>query len=195
MTRASALGATQRKLFVLWLLVAAVCLASCWGGPRSAAQQPRSPTAPRERALQVTFPSGWKLRQESPRKLLLTAPSGCSLLLVVVPAQGEALSQRETLELMQQEEEHYFEQQGGRLELLGKQVWLGRHYIWHELHYRVTCDPRRAHCTDSVCLAFLAPLDTMEQIRARFTCPNSFSLPEEVHAQAVQVVDSVLFGP
>jgi hypothetical protein len=35
----------------------------------------------------------------------------------------------------------------------------------------------------------------MEQIRARFTCPNSFSLPEEVHAQAVQVVDSVLFGP
>lgn len=96
---------------------------------------------------------------------------------------------------MQQEEEHYFEQQGGRLELLGKQVWLGRHYIWHELHYRVTCDPRRSRCTDSVCVAFLAPLGSTEEIRARFTCPNSFSLPEEVHAQLVQVVDSALFGP
>jgi hypothetical protein len=142
----------------------------------------------------LSAPSAWQA-QESQSELGLTTPEGCSLALWPEPIGGLAgLSQTKTLDYMLASAQQDHERQGLSIEVIGKRVWLGESYIWHEVQYVARPPGDCAGCGPSYSIDLAAKVTDEQVIAGRYTCPGDQPPSEEAAQLLQQVIDTVRLG-
>jgi len=191
------------KLCLIWLLAVLLTLTACTPSlPQGASRAQNGASEAKWQGfgsdgalLEISYPAEWTLENERADGVSLRTPSDCSLRLERLASDARAsLSQSQLLDRMLREEEQYYAQEEQKIELVGKRVWLGQHYIWHEIHHTVTWQEPCHNCLDAYCVDFLAFASEDESLALRFLCPGVSSLSEEAETQLLQAVDSVILS-
>ena len=137
--------------------------------------------------LSISVPTDWKVVEQPDGAISLKAAASCTLEVVLVADGKRAdLSQADVLALMLDKAVAESSQEGREIEIVGKRVWLGQHYIWHEVHYVVSGQARTDYYIDSI--AYPSSSKTLE---ARSRCPGE-APPSDEQSQLLQsIMDTV----
>ncbi|MGQ9555628.1 MAG: hypothetical protein ACUVWR_16125 [Anaerolineae bacterium] len=183
------------KKQLLWLLAVLLVVTSCklnWG--RDSASTSRSgasgdwlTVSSEDGQLAISVPGDWRVSERAGSAINLKAVGGCTLDIELAPESKKAgLSQTDVLGLMLDKAVAEQTGKGQEIETVGRRVWMGQHYIWHELHYIVSGGGRASYYID-----FVAYPNNNEALKARYICPGK-NPPEEEEAALLQgVIDTV----
>ena len=87
-------------------------------------------------ALSVSYPGTWKIVGTRPQSVAFNAGKGVDVRVALESEGSEAgQSQEQVLAGMLSQAEDAYAKAGRRVEVRGRQAWLGQGYVWHELHY------------------------------------------------------------
>jgi len=178
------------------LAVMLFCLAAC-GNVSSessgAAEEDtlRSSTS-RDGMLTIVAPSSWALTDDTGSGVVLSIPGGGSLeVMRISSGDMNGLTQPEILEGMLKEATTEFEAKEQTIEEVGRRVWLGKNYIWHEIQYIASPTGACGDCRPAFYIDFLAIPDGGGLIRGRYTGADAQTLDEDEEAALTAVIDSI----
>lgn len=141
--------------------------------------------------LEVAHPSDWRPAGEAADGISLEVEDGCSLRLDLVPdGKPEGLSQAQILETMESAAIAGNSDDRRNLEFVGRRVWLGQSFIWHEVHYVVSWKQSCDDCRPEYVISLLAFPSQAESLRARFSCPGSDPPSEDIEQLLLDVVNT-----
>lgn len=183
------------KKQLLWLLAVLLVVTSCRldlgersaGASGSGASGDWLALSSKDEELAISAPRNWRVSEQAGSAISLKAVGGCTLDIELAPESKKAgLSQTDVLGLMLDKALAEQTGRGQEIEAVGKRVWMGQHYIWHELHYIVSGGGRASYYID-----FVAYPNNNETLKARYICPGK-NPPEEEEADLLQgVIDTV----
>lgn len=181
-----------------WLLLALVCLAACNGdspGASSGAAEANTWRSSRssDGMLTVSAPSDWALTDDSGSRVVFSLPGGASLEIVrTTSGSMDGLTQPEILEGMLAAATAEFAEENQTIEEVGRRVWLGENYIWHEIQYIGSPTSKCDGCRPALYIDFLALPEHGGLITGRYTGPDTQTLSEEEEAALTAVIDSAV---
>ncbi|MGI6209325.1 MAG: hypothetical protein ACOYEW_14080 [Anaerolineae bacterium] len=175
----------------------ALVLSACTlGGARAGQASPNAgwavTTSPNG-AIEVAHPGQWRLLESGDGMLSFQWEKGCVLdLRLAVASRPAGESQSEVLDGMLEEAQDRYEATGGEVEAMGREVWLGQNFIWHELHYVARAGKDCPECRSGYTIELLALPNEAESLRATFVCPGSDPPDEATQQLLTDVINTVV---
>ncbi|MHB0876320.1 MAG: hypothetical protein ACYC5O_09785 [Anaerolineae bacterium] len=179
-----------------WLVAVLLCLAACGSTGQAASGVTQEDTwrssSSGDGMLTVSAPGDWALTEDQGATVVLTTPQGGTLSLErsALGSKG-GLTQPQILEGMLSEVTAEFADRNQTIEEVGRRVWMGEHYIWHEIQYIANPTGECDDCRPAFYVDILAFPETGGVVRGRFMSADAQPLGEEAEALLSRVIDSI----
>lgn len=180
-----------------WLVAVVLCLAACGSASRASSgvteEGARRSSSSSDGMLTVGAPGDWALTDDAGSGVVLATPDGGALE-VEHFASGDksGLTQPQILEEMLTQATAEFAGENQTIEEVGRRVWLGESYIWHEIQYIGSPTGECDGCRPAYYVDFLAFPEAGGLLRGRFTGSDAKPLDETAEETLTEVIDSIL---
>lgn len=149
----------------------------------------------RDGLLVVATPRTWSAQPLSANGLTLKTDSGRTIEIEHVDnGHLGGASQAQVLDGMLAAASEAHAREGRTVEEAGRRVWMGEHYIWHELHYITTWDSPCRGCQDGYAIDLLALPTPEDAVVVRYRGPEADPPTEEEQQTVLDVVNTISYG-
>jgi hypothetical protein len=179
-----------------WLVAMLLVLAACGSAGKAASgvteEDSWRSSSSSDGMLTVGAPGAWVLTDDAGSGVALATPDGGTFAAEYSEAGGKgSRTQPQILEGMLADATAEFGARSETIEEVGRRVWMGENYIWHEIQYVANPTGECSGCRPAFYVDFLAYPDSGGAVSGRFTSAGAQPLDDEAAANLTKVIDSI----
>lgn len=181
----------------IWLVAVVLALAACGSGPKASSgvtqEDSWRSSSSSDGMLSLQSPGTWALSDDAGSGVALSTPEGGTFAVSYTSTGGkEGRTQPQILEGMLTQVSSEFTAKNETIEEVGRRVWMGESYIWHEIQYVANPTGECGNCRPAFYVDFLAFPDAGGRIGGRFTSAGAQPLDDTAAEELTKVIDSIV---